>query len=77
MYHRLDFTRHARAQMRVRAADVPDVERACITATVAVHERDDVWKLSGGVDRVGDILIVIAAIDPAEVWVITVTGDGA
>lgn len=60
--------------MDERGADVLDVERACMTATVATHQRDDVWKLSGGVDVEGDVLVVIAGINPGDVVVITVTG---
>lgn len=71
---RLQFTRHAQQRMAERGAFRADVEHACKTATDARHERDDVWKLSGGVDRVGDALVVVAEVDPSDVLVITVIG---
>jgi len=70
----LQFTRHAQQRMGERGAFRVDVENACMTATVARHERDDVWKLSGGVDQAGDALVVVAEVDPSDVLVITVTG---
>lgn len=70
----LRYTKHAQERMHERNAKRADVERACLTATGAVWQRDDVWKVTGGVDLDGDSLGIIAAIDPGDVWVITVTG---
>ena len=72
--NRLQFSRHARDQMAERGAKVPDVERACITATVAAYQGEDVWRLSGGVDTAGDVLVVVASVDIVEVFVVTVFG---
>lgn len=71
---RLRYTKHARERMEDRGATRDDVVSACVTATAATHQRDDVWRLSGGVDAMGDVLVVIAGVDPDEVSVITVTG---
>ena len=45
-----------------------------MTATTAIGEGSDVWRLSGGHDGDGDPLTVVASIDPTDVLVITVTG---
>lgn len=71
---RLRYTKHARERMEERGATRNDVVNACVTATVATHQRGDVWRLSGGVDGDGDVLVIIAGVDPDEVSVITVTG---
>ncbi len=60
--------------MELRGAAERDVAAACLSATLATHQRDDVWKLSGGTDLDGDVLVVIAEIDRTDVVVITVTG---
>jgi hypothetical protein len=71
---RLRYTRHAWERMSLRGASEEDVSAACLSATLATHQREDVWKLSGGVDLDGDVLVVIAEVDRTDVVVITVTG---
>ncbi len=71
---RLQFTEHALRRMRERGARRLDVSNACATATTATYQGSDVWRLSGGVDLEGDVLVVIASVDATDVRVVTVTG---
>lgn len=71
---RLQFSRHALERMAERGAARQDVTSACLTATSADYQGNDVWKLGGGVDLEGDLLVVIASVDLVDVLVITVTG---
>lgn len=69
--HRIRLTGHASLRMQQRGADFGDVRSALLTATTCAVQANGAWRVEGGVDRDGDELTVIAALE-AGVVVITV-----
>ena len=68
---RVSFTKHAYDRMRERGAVVADVLAALSSATRAQHETGYKYRVTGGVDRDGDELSVIVAIE-ADLLVVTI-----
>ena len=58
----LSFTGHALDEMDEANATERDVERACMTATRALSQPDNRWRLEGGCDCAGEGLTVCVAI---------------
>ena len=69
--NRIRLTGHASLRMQQRGADFRDVRSALMTATACTLQDNGSWRLDGGLDRDGEELTVIAAIEQGVV-VITV-----
>lgn len=69
--NRIRVTGHASLRMQQRRADFGDVRSALMTATACRAQANGAWHVEGGVDRDGDGLTVVAAIEQGVV-VITV-----
>jgi hypothetical protein len=69
---RVRYTDHAWDRMHERGAEPADVTEALLSSSEAVYQRDRRnWKVVGGVDRDGDDLTVVVAIE-ADLVIITV-----
>jgi hypothetical protein len=69
--NRIRLTGHASLRMQQRGADFRDVRSALMTATACTAQENGAWRVEGGVDRDGDDLTVVAALEQGVV-VITV-----
>jgi hypothetical protein len=68
---RIVITRHANRRMNDRGATEPDVRKALLTSTAAIHQADrDNWRVEGGVDSDGDDLTLVCDIG-VDVIVVT------
>jgi hypothetical protein len=68
---RIVITRHANQRMNDRGTTEPDVRKALLTATAAIHQADrDNWRVEGGVDTDGDDLTLVCDIG-VDVIVVT------
>jgi hypothetical protein len=66
-------TKHARERMNSRGALAADVQRAILTATVAIEQpAEQTIRLEGGTDTDGDSLTVVVAEDPRGLRIVTV-----
>jgi len=60
---RIVISRHANQRMNDRGATEPDVRKALLTATAAIHQTDrDNWRVEGGMDTDGDDLTLVCDI---------------
>ena len=69
--NRVTYTRHARERMRARSVTDGDVLDALGSATQALLQDNGAWRVAGGVDRDGDALVVVVALED-NLLVITV-----
>jgi hypothetical protein len=69
--NRIRLTGHASLRMQQRGADLGDVRSALISATACTAQANGAWRVDGGVDRDGDELTVIAALE-AGIVIVTV-----
>lgn len=65
--NRIRLTGHASLRMQQRGADFRDVRSALMTATACTEQQNGSWRIEGGVDRDGDDLTVVAAIEQGVV----------
>ena len=70
MTHQLEIRTHARQRMAQRGVRLADVEHACLSASEAVLQPNERWRLDGR-DMDGDTLTVIATME-AGVIIVTV-----
>ena len=69
--NRIRLTGHASLRMQQRGADFADVRSALMTATMCRAQENGCWRVEGGVDRDGDEMTAVAAIENGVV-IITV-----
>jgi hypothetical protein len=65
--NRIRLTGHASLRMQQRGADFRDLRSALMTATACQAQENGAWRVEGGLDRDGDDLTVVAALEQGVV----------